>query len=404
MNHSEEPSANNISINALKPGMYVISVSKGNNKLSVKSEGYIQDEEAINKLIKLGVSTVCVDPAREKHRESIDNIMLEPVVDGPKDDQPKISLEQEMKQANILYTNAKQLQQKVLTSITEGRVIDLVEVQESTNAMVDSIFRNQDALSCMSRLRVKDEYLVEHSLNVSILMTIFAKFLGFDRATIEELALGAFLHDIGKILVPDELLNKTGKYTQVEYEEMQDHVLLGLRVLEETPNISDIATSIVKEHHERLDGTGYPHHLEGGEISEYGLMIAIVDSYDAMTAERVYKAGIHPIAAFKKLIKDSPACYDEALVEQFIQCLGVYPIGTLVCLNSGKVGLISRLNRSKPLTPCVRIFYNIRLKQAVAMEEIDLSHSKYKDQIDHCIKPEEFNLNLLAFFKAAFID
>jgi len=404
MSHPEEACFNNISINALKPGMYVVSVSTGSNKLSVKSEGYIQDDEAINKLIKLGVNKVCVDPAREKLRENIDNIMLEPVREQPKDEQPKVSLAQEMKQANSLYSNAKLLQQKVLTSITEGRVIDLAEVQESTNAMVDSVFRNQDALSCMSRLRIKDEYLVEHSLNVSILMTIFAKHLGFDRPTIEELALGAFLHDIGKVLVPDEILHKSGKYTQVEYEVMQDHVLLGLRVLEETPEISDIVLSIVKEHHERLDGTGYPDELEGGEISEYGLMIAIIDSYDAMTAERVYKPGMHPIAAFKNLIMDAPTCYDEALVEQFIQCLGVYPIGTLVCLNSGKVGLISKLNRSKPLTPCVRVFYNIRLKQAVAMEEIDLSHSKYKDQIDRCIKPEEFNLNLLAFFKAAFID
>jgi len=131
-------------------------------------------------------------------------------------------------------------------------------------------------------------------------------------------------------------------------------------------------------------------------------MIAIVDSYDAMTAERVYKSGMHPIKAFKILIKEAPNGYDNSLVEQFVNCLGIYPIGTLVKLTSGKLGLISRLNKSQPLLPFVRVFYNTRLNQAIAMEEIDLSQTKHKDQIDCCIKPEEFNINLLRFFKAAF--
>ncbi|AQS36476.1 uncharacterized domain HDIG-containing protein [Shewanella psychrophila] len=405
---TSENTFNDIPIVELRPGMYVVSISTDNQKLSMKSEGYILNDEGVSKLVKSGVKRVCVDPSKEKKTDQIDKVMLEPSSETPPKNQQKdktqVSLEQEMKQASTLYQNAKVLQQKMLASITEGKVIDVEAVQESTNAMVDSIFRNQDALSCMSRLRIKDEYLVEHSLNVCILMTIFAKHLGFDKPSIEELALGAFLHDIGKVLVPDEILNKPGKFTQVEYKMMQDHVLLGLRVLEETPEISDIAISMVREHHERIDGTGYPHELEGDEISEYGLMIAIVDSYDAMTAERVYRSGMHPITAFKNLIKESPTYYDEALVEQFIQCLGVYPVGTLVCLNSGKIGLISKLNKSKPLNPYVRIFYNARLKQAIAMEEIDLSESKYKDQIDRCIKPEEFSLNLVGFFKATFID
>ncbi|BAJ02453.1 HD-GYP domain-containing protein [Shewanella violacea] len=401
-------SFDDIAIGELKPGMYVVSISTDNDKLSVKSEGYILNDEGVNKLVRSGIKRVCVDPAKEKKTERIDKVLpelsSEALLKEKSQEKPKTSLDQEMNQASKLYKNAKALQHKMLAAITEGKVIDVEGVQESTNAMVDSIFRNQDALSCMSRLRIKDEYLVEHSLNVCILMTIFAKHLGFDKPTIEQLSLGAFLHDIGKVLVPDEILNKPGKFSRVEYEVMQEHVQLGLRVLEETPEISDIAISMVAEHHERIDGTGYPHELLGYEISEYGLMIAIVDSYDAMTAERVYKSAMHPITAFKHLIKESPDYYDKALVEQFIQCLGVYPVGTLVRLSSGKIGLISKLNKSKPLNPCVRVFYNARLKQTVAMEEIDLSLSKYQDQIDRCIKPEEFSLNLVGFFKASFID
>ncbi len=133
-------------------------------------------------------------------------------------------------------------------------------------------------------------------------------------------------------------------------------------------------------------------------------MIAIVDSYDAMTAERNYKACMHPIKAFKILMKEVDNGYDTAVVEQFVNCMGLYPVGTLVKLTSGKLGLISRLNKAQALQPFVRVFYNTRLNQAIAMEEIDLSQSKHKDQIDCCIKPKDFNINLLRFFKAAFIS
>ncbi|MEW6982403.1 HD-GYP domain-containing protein [Colwelliaceae bacterium 6471] len=396
-----------ISISTLTPGMYVVSISKGSDNTKVKSEGYILNKNTIEKLVAAKITRVTIDPSKTKKTEKIDKVLPDipstPLKYTPVE-KPAISLEQEIKKANQLYQNAKGLQSKILTSITQGKVIDTAQVKRSTDAIVDSIFRNQDALSCMSRLRSKDEYLVEHSLNVSILMTIFAKHLGIDKDIIEQLALGAFLHDVGKILVPSEILNKRGKLSPTEYEIMKKHVALGVKVLEDTPTISHMIMSIVKEHHERIDGSGYPLQLKDEEISKYGRMIAIVDSYDAMTAERNFKASIHPIKAFKVLVNESPNSYDEELVERFIQCLGVYPVGTLVKLNSGKLGLISQLTPNKPLHPFVRVFYNTRLNQAIAIEEINLSKSKYKDQIDCCIKPEEFNINLLSFFKAAFID
>ena len=397
-----------IPLSQLKPGMYVVSITKGDSGVSIKSEGYILNQTTIARLKKSEIKRVVIDPTKEKKAESIDRVLPDisstPLRKKTNKSDTQVPLELEMKKANKLYNDAKGLQKKILTSIADGKQFDFDEVQQSTDAIVDSIFRNHDALSCMSRLRMKDEYLIEHSLNVSILMSIFAKHLGIEREVIEQLALGAFLHDVGKVLIPSEILNKPGRFTDEEYDIMKKHVNFGVKVLEDSPNISHMIMSIIKEHHERLDGTGYPKQLSGEDISKYGRMIAIVDSYDAMTAERVYKAGMHPIKAFKILVKEAPNGYDEELVEKFIQCLGVYPIGTLVKLNSGKLGLISKLNKSRPLHPYVRVFYNTRLNQAIAMEEINLSESKYRDQIDCCIKPEEFNLNLLKFFKAAFIS
>jgi len=393
-----------IPLSDLKIGMYVLSIFTKNKGVNIKSEGYIFKDSSIAQLKKSLVTFVEIDPSRTKQSEKKNTIKQPNSNDAPIKKPSTTSLDNEMKKASKLYNNAKILQKKILKDITHNKVINTQAVQDSTNAIVDSIFRNEDALSCMSRLRIKDDYLVEHSLNVSILMTIFCKHMNVERKIMEDLALGAFLHDIGKVLVPNEVLNKPGKFTDEEYTIMKTHVLLGVKVLEETPNIPDIVMTVVKEHHERINGKGYPYNLSLDQISQYGRMIAIVDSYDAMTAERVYKAGMHPIKAFKILVAESPNSYDSELVEQFIQCLGLYPVGTLVKLNSGKIGLISQLNKSKPLKPFVRVFYNTRLNQAIPMEEINLSKPKYNDQIESCIKPKEFKLDLLRFFNSAFLN
>jgi len=395
----------NIPIEQLKSGMYVLSVTKGKDSTNIKSEGYILSSDKVNSLKKAGIKYVTIAPNKEKKITNQQPKIKSTLRKTSNSDKPKtVSLEAEIGKANKLYQEAKGLQQKIITEITTGKIINCEQIKESTDAIVDSIFRNQDALACMTRLRIKDEYLVEHSLNVSILMTIFAKHLNIEKSIIEQLALGAFFHDIGKIKVRSEILNKPEKFTAEEYEEMKEHVMHGVSILEQTPDISPIVMNIIKEHHERIDGTGYPYALTEQKISKYGRMIAIVDSYDAMTAERVYKAGMHPIKAFKILMNESSTAYDTELVEALIQCLGIYPIGTLVKLNSGKLGLISQLNKQKPLHPYVRVFYNTRLNQAIAIEEIDLSKPKFNDQIDCCIKPEEFKLNLLGFFKAAFLN
>jgi len=393
-----------ISLSQLKPGMYVVEIIRQKDSLQVKSEGYIVHNSTIDKLASSGIHKVIVDPSKEKKADKIDRVLP---VEPPKQQTslPKestISFDDEMSKAKTLYKDAKSLQHKILADITEGKVINVGEVKQSTDAMVESIFRNQDALSCMSRLRIKDEYLVEHSLNVSILMTIFAKHLNIEKRIIEQLALGAFLHDIGKTLVPDHILNKKGKFTDKEYQQMKEHVDLGVNILAEIPELSAIALNIVQQHHERIDGSGYPKQLSSDDLNQYARMIAIVDTYDAMTADRVYKAAMHPIKAFKILLKEAETGYDDELVELFIQCIGVYPVGTLVKLNSGKLGLISQLNESRPLRPFVRVFYNTRLNQAIPMAELDLSQSKHKDQIDCCIKPEDFKLDLLKFFQQAF--
>jgi putative nucleotidyltransferase with HDIG domain len=397
-----------ITIDQLEAGMYVKSFTDNDN-LNIKSEGYISCEESITQLRNANIVSLVTVPEKQKQTVNLDKVFLEIETKKTKEQlaqkkKPTITLDNELKKASDLYKSAKTLQRKILEQIKQEKSIPADDIQTTTDAMVDSIFRNQDALTCMSRLQKKDEQLTEHSLNVAILMAVFAKHLNIDKRIIQELALGAFLHDIGIVLIPKEILIKKSALTAKEKKIMQSHVALGLKLLESSPSISYIAIKMVKEHHERIDGSGYPYQLKGDEISKYGRMIAIVNAYDSMTSTRPYKNSIHPINAFKALIAESPDAYDEDLVDKFIQCLGVYPVGTLVKLNSGKLGLICKLNKQRPLHPYVRVFYNTRMNQAIPITEINLSESKYKDQIDRCIKPEEFNINLIGFFKAAFID
>lgn len=398
-----------INVEQLALGMYVKAVLKGNGE-RINNEGYLLTSRSIENLRNSGIKELIVVPEKAKKVEKIDKVFSDITVVPPSNEKSLFAsqknshtpLEQELLTANKLYQTTKTLQEKIIANIKQETQLKLSDIEPTTDAIVASIFRNQDALSCLSRISNKGSYLMEHSTSVAILMTIFAKHLAIEKRVIEQLALGAFLHDIGKVLLPKELLTSKHPVGEKEQKLLNSHVKLGINVLQATPSISHVAVKLVHEHHERLDGSGFPLGLQGKQIDLYSRMIAIVDSYDAMVSGRPNKKAMFPINAFKALIADSPDKFDEELIEKFIQCIGIYPVGTLVKLNSGKIGLISKLNQNKPLHPHVKVFYNARLNQAVAIEEIDLSRCKYKDQIDCCIRPNEYNLNLLTFFKMAF--
>ena len=263
---------------------------------------------------------------------------------------------------------------------------------------MDSVFRNQDALACLTQMRQKDAYLLEHSINVSILMGIFAKHLGIEKKIIVELTTGALLHDIGKIKIPDEILNKPGRFTDDEFKIMKMHSLFSKEILEES-GLTGIAVDIAGMHHERLDGKGYPFGKKGDEISQYVRMASIVDVYDALTAERVYKTGMEPIKAFKILKDGCPDSFDPVLLNKFIQCIGIHPVGTLVRLSSQKVGLVTESNPSTPLKPIVKTFYSAKHSRYTEIKDIDLSNKKTLDTLESAVKPKEYNIDLERFYK-----
>jgi putative nucleotidyltransferase with HDIG domain len=391
-----------IPISHLLPGMFVQAVTKQTGRIKIKNQGWVKTQTGIDKLIKAGILEIEIDPSK-----TLKNPDSEPTETPNTPERTTIKRDPwhkthnaslEMGKAKKLYDEAQVLQRKAFNEIKSGRNIDIKPFRKLASGFIDSIFRNQDALACLTQMRQKDAYLLEHSINVSILMGIFAKHLDIEKSIIEELTTGALLHDIGKINVPDKVLNKPGRLTELEYDEMKKHALYSKQILESS-GLKGIAVDIAGMHHEKLDGTGYPFGKKGDEISQYVRMASIVDVYDALTAERVYKSGMEPIQAFKILKEGCPGSFDSELLTKFIQCIGIHPVGTLVRLSSQKVGLVIESNPETPLKPVVKTFFSARLNQYTEVRDINLADKKIADKLETTVKATEYRIDLDRFYK-----
>lgn len=394
-----------ISIEELQPGMFVVSVLEQTGSVQVKTQGWVKTQTSINKLASAGILRVEVDPDKmldlnnNKHGITASDSDIESAPEQEKDPWHKsTAISAEINQAMRLVEEAKSLQAKAFADLKAGNPIDVDAFKEVATSFIDSIFRNQDALSCIAMIKQKDAYLLEHSINVATLITIFAKHLRLDREIIEELATGALLHDIGKIKVDDAVLNKPGKLSDNEFEHMKQHAQFSYDIVTEA-GLSEISCEVAGFHHERLDGSGYPNGLSNNEISQFVRMASIVDVFDALTAERVYKKALTPIQAFKILRENSPQHYDEKLLNEFINCIGLYPVGSLVKLKSQRIGMVASSNPEQPLRPIVKVFYSAKSMYHIAVEDIDLAEKRCTDELEAAVKPEEFGLDLIKFFK-----
>lgn len=399
-----------VSLNTLQPPAYVVEIVDADGELAVKKPGWVKNRQGIEQLRRMGAKKVVIDPDKvfdEGNDVSEQSVQMEqdtgvntPVDNG---ETTSVPLTQELDYASKLYDEARDFQKKALEKVQNGAPLDLEPVVSLTDKMLASVFRNQDALLILTRMRTKDAYLLEHSINVSILMMVFARALGLDEKLIRKLAQGAFLHDIGKVRIPDEILNKPGRLTPEEYEIMKMHATYSAEVVENMKGISEVSVQIVARHHERVDGKGYPNGLTDSELTLYDKMISIVDVYDALTADRVYKPGMVPVKALKLMRGLAGEHFDESLLIKFIGLMGIHPVGSLVKLESGKVGMVVETNRLEPLKPIVKVFYNTKTHTHVAPYDLDLSDRYCQDCIEKSIKPEEYRLDLLRFFKDALV-
>ncbi|WP_198265676.1 HD-GYP domain-containing protein [sulfur-oxidizing endosymbiont of Gigantopelta aegis] len=231
---------------------------------------------------------------------------------------------------------------------------------------------NHNALLGLSRIRNMDTYTFEHSVNIGVLMMSFAKGRGMSAEIIHEVGVGGLLHDIGKARTPPEILNKPSKLTDEEFVIMRQHVVDSRIILSQTPGVSQNALDVGALHHEKYDGSGYPDGKKGDEISLIGQMSAIVDVYDALTADRCYHKGQDPSVVLKRMLSWTGSHFNPQLMQEFIQCVGIYPPATLVMLSNHRLAVVIE-NNSNILLPRVVVFLNTKSNETLEPTVIDLS-------------------------------
>lgn len=268
------------------------------------------------------------------------------------------SFEDEILTANEIRADTETCLVNVFDDVKSGRMIDLITVKRVVSDIVDGILRNPDAHVSLTQLKQWDNYTAQHSINVCILALAFARHLGLPRYDLEMLGAGALLHDIGKLKTPLDVLNKPDKLTPAEFKIMQSHPVHGRELLENKYGLSHQIADMAFSHHERIAGGGYPRGLTGTQITVWSKMVAIVDVYDAITSDRCYHKGMSPTEGLTKMYGWRLKDFDAELLEQFIQCIGIYPVGTLVELTSGEVGIVISVSPISRLKPKVNLILN----------------------------------------------
>lgn len=290
------------------------------------------------------------------------------------------SMERELTKAQDTYAQAQKILDTLVSDVQKDIPITLTNVNEVVEEMVASIIRNPDALLWLSRIRKQSSQTYAHSIRVSIFMMALGRLLGFPKDQLNYLGTIGLLLDVGKLKLPRELLEKPGALTEEEFDQVKQHVNLGLQQLTNDKPLPKEVELGIMQHHEREDGSGYPFGLAGSQISIYGRMAAIADTFAAMTSERPYAQTLSAHDALKNLFQWSHAHFHEPLVEKFVQAIGIYPVGALVELNSGEVAVVLEHNRVRRLQPLILILTGPDKKALSYPTEVNLL---YQDTANH---------------------
>jgi putative nucleotidyltransferase with HDIG domain len=284
----------------------------------------------------------------------------------------QVPLVEEAAEAAIIRNEAVSLIQQSLQLASEGKPPEVGSTYDLASKMKDSIQRNRDALVLLTRIRSKDEYTLYHSISVSSLVLDMCNFKKIADGKALDLAVGALFHDIGKTLVPEAILNKPGSLTEEEMRQMKKHSEYSANLLRDAEGLPMEAYDISLHHHERYDGTGYPHGLEGDHISYGAQLTAVCDVFDAITSARCYREGLGTVAGLRKVYEMGGTHFAPKLANDFIRCIGVYPVGSCVKLQNGLIGVVIGSTESM-LQPVVKVFYDKNKKKKVDPYELDLA-------------------------------
>lgn len=393
-----------IATSQLKPGMFVVELNAGWMEHPFARNKLLLDQEDIIRIRESGIKEVIIDTERglDTVVESLESEELEgirqlellaeesPVLDGE-------ALKKNDKEcAELLINHAVAAVRSLMDDARIGNPLDLTVLEGVATEVAREVVANPATAIVVYHLRNTCEYTYAHSVRVAVLAVSCAHRMGLSGDVCQKIALGGLLHDIGKMCVRKEVLQKPDKLTPVEMNHMREHVVLGAGLIKEGQLPSE-TLAVLLEHHERFDGNGYPRQLTGTEISLAGRISAIADVYDAISSDRWYHKGLPPAAAIRKIHEWSKFHFDPEVAAHFIRSVGIYPVGSLVRLSNKRLAVVVEHKQSSPLFPRVLPVFDLHLKKTITKAiELDLSgrrHIKiecHEDPLDWGINPDDY--------------
>jgi putative nucleotidyltransferase with HDIG domain len=292
-----------------------------------------------------------------------------------------VSMESELDNASQIVAQSKKAVIHMFQEARMGNAVNVESMQPLVEEISNSVNRNSGALIGLARLKTKDDYTYMHSIAVCALMIALSKQLNLCEAEVKEAGMAGLLHDIGKMMIPTDILTKPGRLTETEFNTVKQHPLAGYQMLLRNKTISPVVLDVCLHHHEKMDGTGYPYQYKDQQISLMAKMGAVCDVYDAITSNRPYKKGWCPAESIKKMSEWSGKHFDDRIFQAFVRSIGIYPAGSLVMLKSGRMGVVVEQNDSSLLQPVVRIFFSSKSMSYISPELIDLSKPGHNEKI-----------------------
>jgi HD-GYP domain-containing protein (c-di-GMP phosphodiesterase class II) len=355
-----------------------------------RSKFTLTDPKDILRIRESGITEVWIDIVKgidlpgetevEAEQPATESLMVAEVAQHVEVPKPT-SMSEELQRAAMICTKARHAVVSMFQEVRMGNAISAEAVGELVEEISSSVLRNPGALISLARLKTADDYTYMHSVAVCGLMVSLARQLGLDEKEVREAGMAGLMHDLGKAVMPMAVLNKPGKLTDDEFDVIKSHPVEGHRLLLEGKSASAIVLDVCLHHHEKVDGSGYPDKLTGDEISLFAKMGAVCDVYDAITSNRPYKAGWDPAESIRKMTEWSKGHYDERVFQAFIKSIGIYPVGSLVKLGSGRLAVVIEQSEKSLLAPRVKAFFSTKAQTYIVPELIDLSRAGASEKI-----------------------
>ncbi len=381
-----------IAIDELEVGMFVQDIKLKNSKYKVKNKGVVNTARTIELLKKQGAVSIVIKLTPEQislENNPVDSTNTVP--ENKNSPHQQTSLSAEFEKSQQLYDQATENVKKLFSEAATGQKLTTETILILADEITASVMRNEYAITILTRIRQQSNYQWEHAINTAVLICGFGLYLGMKEEVLKQMTLGALFHDIGSARVPKAILDKQTALSANEMSVMQKHIHWGIEIGKRDKILNNIIIDIMVNHHERLDGSGYPRGVGKDQLSKLSRIIAIIDVYDAMTADKAYKKGVQPMVAMRYLLSNKEK-FDAELVQQFIKFLGVHPVGSLVELSNQKLAIVTEGNRDNPLKPTIKIIYSKKLNALVTPKHCELKTSDIN--IVAPVRGDDFQINL----------